>query len=89
MSFNFNNRMAGTYLVDDVFLLHLNEGTDGFHYDCFDKNTVTHIASGEISWEEMNESPIRGVIASARVLAIEEIGIAGTKVATVPPDLLE
>lgn len=81
--------MIGTYLVDDGFFLYLTEETGGFRYDCFDKNAVTHIASGEISWEEMNESSIRGVMASARVLAMEETGIAGTKVATVFLDIPE
>ncbi len=89
MAANKDYGMMGTYLVDDMFLLHLSEETGGFRYDCFHKENGNHMEGGEISWEDMNDSSIRSPLACARVLAIAECGLNGEKVSAVSVDMLE
>ena len=84
-----SNRKQATYQVDDNYFLHLHEVPDGVKYHCFGTEEKEQIASGIISWEQLNESPIRSVMASARVEAFQKIGLAGGKAAAVAPEMLD
>lgn len=84
-----DKRITATYLVDDQYLLHLHENADGVEYACFNKNDRQEIFTGKITWENMNDCPIRGVAATARHLAIQDIGLTGEKVAAVASSMLE
>jgi len=83
-----NQKLEATYLVDDNYLLHLREENEGIRYHCFDRRDGSDAGSGLVSWGDMEESTIRSPLACARVLAIQEIGLDGEKVAAVSPDML-
>lgn len=80
--------LEATYLVDDVYLLNLQENRDGFQYHCFDKRDGSEAGSGLVEWTDMGESPVRGVLACACILATQEIGLEGQKVSSVSQDML-
>lgn len=82
-------KMSATYLVDDSYILHLQEKPEGFDYHCFDLSAPSTVESGQIGWDDMLDSPIKGVLACARVLAIEDIGLEGEKVSKVYMSMLE
>lgn len=77
------------YLVDEKYLLYLQEKSEGVTYVCANRLEPDEIYDGSITWEDMNESGIRGVFACARHLAIEDIGLDGVSVAAVSPSMLK
>lgn len=83
-----NQKLEATYLVDENYLLHLREENEGFQYHCFDKRDGSDAGNGLVSWGEMEESAIRSPLACARVLAVQDIGLDGEKVAAVSPEML-
>lgn len=86
-----SEKKEALYLVDDETYLHLKETMTktGFAYETFDKATGNAGCSGLITYEDMQDSPIRNPLACARVLAIQEIGFHGEVVAEVALRTLE
>lgn len=82
-------RESATYLVDDQFLLYLQENRDGVIYTCFDQNDSSNVYEGELSWTELvYDCSIAGVMPAARYLAIQDIGLDGEKVEkTILPEM--
>lgn len=70
-------RLEETYLVDNVYLLHIKEEQDGFRYHCLNKNDGGQTYNGLITWSDIEESPVLSALAAARIEAIQEIGLAG------------
>lgn len=83
-----NKELKATYLVDSSFLLHLKEEPGGFRYHCFDKKNGSPVGDGMVSWGDMENSMIRGNLACARIMAMDEIELPGIKVSTVSQDML-
>ncbi len=82
-------KMTVTYLVDEKYILHLQECNDGFQYHCFDMNEKKQMAEGLVEWGTMDHSPIVGILPGVRVAAFDEIGITAESVAKVSKEMLE
>ncbi len=82
-------KMKATYLVDDKYLLHLQETDDGFKYHCFDTKEKRQMAEGLVAWGAMDNSPIAGILPGARAAVFDEVGIAGKVAARVSEEMLE
>lgn len=83
------DRMMATYLVDESYLLHLQETQDGMEYHCFDTAEKTLFARGLLTWDVLDDYHQAAFLARARIAAFEEIGLEGKIVAMVSTDMLE
>lgn len=82
-------KMKATYLVDEKYLLHLQEVEAGFKYQCFDADEKKQMAEGLVEWGTMDNSLIVGILPGVRAVAFDELGIVEEKVATVSQQMLE
>lgn len=83
-----DENLTGTYLIDDLALLHLSEQKEGFEYYCFDQKEKKYY-TGKISWTDINDSLVRNALSAARILATDEIGLIGEKVSEVSTNIKE
>lgn len=83
-----DEKLTGTYLIDNIALLHLSEKKEGFEYYCFDREEKKYY-TGKISWEDINDSPVGNALSAARILATDEIGFIGEKVSEVSMQIKE
>lgn len=86
MKYNNDNYMVGIYRIDNQYILYLEEENDGFKCVWYNNEPFSFIFEYHLSWEELNESPIRGVLACARNLAIKNHGINGNIVKSISID---
>lgn len=82
-------KMTATYLVDEKYILHLQECNEGFKYHCFDMDKKDQIAEGLAEWGTMDNSPIVGILPGVRAVALDAIGITGETVAEVSKEMME
>ncbi len=82
-------KMTATYLVDEKYILHLQECRDGFQYHCFDLDAKKQMAEGLVEWGVMENSPIVGILPGVRAVALNEVGIADESVGKVSQEMLE
>lgn len=80
-----DEKKEAVYLVDNESYLHLKETVTetGFAYETYDKTTSLRQDTGLITYEEMQDNPIRNPIVCARVMALNEIGLEGAAVSEV------
>lgn len=83
------DKSEAVYLVDDASYLHLKETESGFHYAVFDIASKALAYTGDISWPDLAECPIRSPLAAARFLAIQDVRSEGCTVAGVALRTLE
>lgn len=70
------SKLSATYLINDTMVLKLEEqGLEGVAYVLFDKNNYELMDKDILSWEEMNDSSIKGVLSCARALALKANGL--------------
>jgi hypothetical protein len=77
------NNQEAAYLVNDAYLLHLKEQTDGCHYEAFEVGTKQPMDTGIISWGSIENADTRNTLAAFREQVFDEIGMNGGKVAPV------
>jgi hypothetical protein len=77
-----------TYMVDDAYVLGLVSMDDGVDYYCYDPY-AQDAYTGTLEWDVVNEQPQYTLAARARIAAVNEIGLAGTKVAKISPKSIE
>ena len=74
-----NERLMGKYLIDGKAVLYVEEQRDDFWHHCYDREERKHY-EGRISWEDIDDSPVRNPLSAARILATDEIGLLGERV---------
>lgn|GEM_PF-6369936 len=82
-------RLEALYLVDDSSYLHLTETAAGFDYEIYNKGNYKKQFDGNLSWLELNDSPIRNPLAAARALVFKDVDLDAEVVSTVKLKILE